>query len=581
MKKYLIRTVLVLAAITACNKEVETHVVDNGQEEVTPGMVTMTFTAAMGEETRTAYPDDKTGKWVVGDQITVCVTKDVTDGEQSDYKLYNFTATGMSGELMEFSGSVKDGYTTIVSGIYPVSNKTVLDDGEVVSNHVFTAGAVTSVYLPDTYNLGTANDGGIALPMVGEMVVPEGSETPTFTFHHICGALKITVVDIFNALTFTTAGETITGDFELDEETGRIKMPENGTSSTVTFNYDRLSSNPDFGDRYNRTFYIPIPDGTVTAGATMALKNANKTSTFFDKTTTADIEFDSNKIKRLPAIGFNTPEGWSINFQEVENGNKFKINYSVTSGTYYSRLLISKSEFNESYKGSIARFVEERLPGLTIFPSSNQTYTSKYNIETYFAEKDYISFMFGVIPSDPDNLDDKTGRKITFEFFKLDYSLEEPTQDYLAWIGKWSVYDGESTDTWTITRKQANKTYTVTGLCNNTTNPKKVEAIFNDGKLKFMSQFDFASFTSASNGKKYQLSLVMVNSSGAPQYNNYVPYSIMQASKPNEGSSTLSKLQSNFSRYNLIAKQTHESTSYSPYGTARKLPATMTRVPEQ
>ena len=44
----------------------------------------------------------------------------------------------MSGELMEFSGSVKDGYTTIVSGIYPVSNKTVLDDGEVVSNHVFT-----------------------------------------------------------------------------------------------------------------------------------------------------------------------------------------------------------------------------------------------------------------------------------------------------------------------------------------------------------------------------------------------------------------------------------------------------------
>ena len=96
MRKHLIGTILVLAALAACNKEVETPVVDNGQEEVTPGMVTMTFTAAMGEETRTAYPDDKTGKWVVGDQITVCVTKDVTDGEQSDYKLYNFTATGMS-----------------------------------------------------------------------------------------------------------------------------------------------------------------------------------------------------------------------------------------------------------------------------------------------------------------------------------------------------------------------------------------------------------------------------------------------------------------------------------------------------
>lgn len=565
MRKHLFGTILVLAALAACNKEVETPAVDNGQEEATPSKVTLTFTAAIGDETRTEYPDDKTAGWVVGDKISVCVTNE----NKTAYEVAEFEATSATDAGMEFTGEVEEGYTTIVSGVYPANE-----------NHVFTDGAVTSVYLPDTYELGTANDGGIALPMVGEM-----DENENFVFHHICGALKIEVIDIFNALTFTTAGETITGDFELDEETGRIKMPENGPSSTVTFNYDRLSSNPDFGDRYNRTFYIPIPDGIVTAGATMALKNANKTSTFFDKTTTADIEFDSNIIKRLPAIGFNTPEGWSINFQEVENGNKFKINYSVTSGTYYSRLLISKSEFNESYKGSIARFVEERLPGLTIFPSSNKTYTSKYNIETYFAEKDYISFMFGVIPSDPDNLDDKTGRKITFEFFKLDYSLEEPTQDYLAWIGEWNLLDDkDKTDTWTIVRKHANHSYTVTGLCNNTSNPKKIEALFNNGNLKFMSQYDFATVKYSGDDNIYYISLVgYYNNTNTVLYNSYQPYDLMEASLNPDGTASLIGAEHTynnttfvFSRYNMIRKADH-TAPVNAYASSRYLPATMTK----
>lgn len=49
MRKHLIGTILVLAALTACNKEVDTPapVVDNGQEEVTSGKVTLTFKATI------------------------------------------------------------------------------------------------------------------------------------------------------------------------------------------------------------------------------------------------------------------------------------------------------------------------------------------------------------------------------------------------------------------------------------------------------------------------------------------------------------------------------------------------------
>ena len=561
MRKHLIGTILVLAALAACNKEAEipTPAADNGRQDAAPGKVTLTFKATIDEGTRTAYDADLNGSWVAGDALSVCVT----DGTR--YETADFTTT--DGET--FSGQVSDGYTTIVSGVYPAS-----------SNHVFTDGAVTSVYLPSSYDLGTANDGGIALPMVGAM------ESGTFTFHHICGALRIEIVDIFNALTFTTA-ETITGSFPLNAA-GRIEIPAESSACTVTFNYDRLETNPAVGERGNRTFFIPIPDGTLSGGATMALKNADKTSTFFGKTTTADIEFNSNKIKRLPAIGFNTPEEWSIDVQEVENGNKFKINYNITSGAFYSRLLISKSEFNETYKGSIARFVEERLPGLTTFPSSSKTYTSKNNIETYFPEKDYYSLMFGVIPSDPSNLNDKTGREITFEFFKLDYTFEDPTQDYLAWIGKWNLVDDQNkADTWTIVRKHANHSYTVTGLCNNTSNPKKVEALFNNGNLKFMSQFDFATVKFSGDDTIYEISLVGYNqNTSGVLYNAYRPYDLMEASLNPDGTASLvgaehtyNNTTFNFSKYNLLRRADH-TASITAYGSTRYLPATLTRVTE-
>ena len=198
MRKHLIGTILVLAALAACNKEIDTQTpaIVDPVEETPAGKVTLTFKATIGEETRTTYANDKTASWAAGDKISVRVT----DG--TNFETAEFSTT--DGET--FTGQVTNGYTTIVSGVYPAND-----------NHVFSGGSVQSVYLPDTYNLGTANDGGIALPMVGEMKKKDGVDT--FTFHHICGALKIEIVDIFNALTFTTAGETITGGFELDEET--------------------------------------------------------------------------------------------------------------------------------------------------------------------------------------------------------------------------------------------------------------------------------------------------------------------------------------------------------------------------
>ena len=562
MRKHLIGTILVLAALAACNKEVETPapVVDNGQEEVTPGKVTLTFKAAIDDGTRTVYANDKTASWQADDAISVCLS----DG--TNYEVVDFTTT----DGIEFSAEVTQGYE-IVSGVYPANDvySTSQDD------YFYSNGTVKAVYLPDTYNLGTANDGGIALPMVGQMDDDDNDGIPTFKFHHICGALKIEVVDIFNALTFTTAGEKIAGLFSLNSD-GHIALETAAETATdnVTFNYGRLSTNPAEGERLNRTFYIPVPDGTLTAGATMALKkrNNNTLTTVYEKETPQPISF-SNKIMRLSAINLQTPEGWTISVTEGSSSSETgKYIFTVPSGTKYVYTALSKSSFESDYQGSVAAFIEGKALTNTIYTTSGSK-AMKYTMDYYYG-KEYIILICGVTNEDGN-------RRITFNYCLLDYQF--PTEDYLKWIGQWSVNDGDNTDTWSITRKEANKTYNVTGLCGNTNKPKKVEALYNEGNLKFMSQYDFA--TANYNDGTYLVSLIgYVNNTTTSLYNSYNEYDLMEASLTDNNAASLSGFEFTysgntftFSKYNLSRKLDHQSTPKA-YGTARKLPATMTRV---
>ena len=493
MRKHLIETILVLAALAACNKEIETSapVVDNGQEETTPGKVTLTFTATISEETRTAYDDKLKGSWVLGDKITVCVFNN--NPNKPDYKTAVFEATTLTDTGMEFTGVVDDGYTTIVSGVYPAN-----------SQHVFDAGVVKHVYLSEEYNLfdvddegnhvSTFNDEGIALPMVGQMV------DDTFTFHHICGALKITVIDIFNALTFTTASEPITGLFELDGN-GRITM-ENAAitcSNAVTFNYDRLylGENPDVGARDNsyRTFYIPIPDGTISGGAKMTLKSGN--SVVFEKTTSNDnnITFNSNVIKRLKAITFNRRTDWQITPDLT--GEHPIIHFEVSDqNEQYLRISTTKDNFDSNHHGSVAEFLENRIRS----SNNTQTGTTTYPFSSTSQEKYYddghekVYIMVGV------NGTSSSSRKATFDYQICYFDVPDPaTDEYKAWLGEWTVSDGSKTDNWTISRKATNESYAISGIAGRS-DIDEVVGVFSktNNTLTISSQSDVGTYNSHS-----------------------------------------------------------------------------------
>jgi hypothetical protein len=537
MRKHLIGTILVLAALAACNKEIDTQTpaIVDPVEETPAGKVTLTFKATIGEETRTVYANDKTASWAAGDKISVRVT----DG--TNFETAKFSTT--DGET--FTGQVTNGYTTIVSGVYPAND-----------NHVFSDGSVQSVYLPDTYDLGTANDGGIALPMVGEM------KNGAFTFHHICGALKIEIVDIFNALTFTTA-ETITGSFELNAD-GSIEIPANGDGSTVTFNYGRLETNPAIGERGNRTFYIPVPLGTVSAGATMALKNSNDV-TVYEKTTSSPITF-SSKIMRMSALELQTPDEWRNYITEAVSGEKGKYTFHVTTGTEYVILFTLKSNFESNYHGSVAEFIEKKALGNTKY-SVSSTFTMSNTMNSYFG-KEYIVLNCAV----------KTvgeNRHITFDYCLLDY--EFPTVDYLQWIGEWAVSYGSASDTWTITRDQVNHSYHVKGLCGTTTNAMTVEGLLTEnGNLLFKTQAGFGHTTY----NNYDTTLNLYRrktETGSFNSNNDVD--LMLATLESATSATLAPCDATYSYYTLIGTYTNSNGENKTikYGTTRLASTTMTK----
>ena len=577
MRKHLIGTILVLAALAACNKEIDTQTpaTVDPVEETPAGKVTLTFKATIGEETRTVYANDKTASWAAGDKISVCLT------DSESYDVVDFTTE----DGVTFTGEVNPGYTTPVSAIYPAN--------EVYTtyswNNYFSQenGSVTAVRLADGYELGSDDDPGKFIPLIGTY------DGETMTFHHFCNTLKVTLTNIPDDaayFTFTTNKQKLVSDFSLTGGRMGLVSQEDDVDTSVSFEFEP-------GSLTTRSFYIPVPDGTLAANSYVALldgggvdlfkkritssptfgRNANSkdairvlpevacwtrnedwnayyygsykttagainkriclenmtgaynyevlTSTTFNNiyggsvanylssahfdeyvggltqsysTETKNINYNSlsKGTKYVIVFGldaewkftgeyncievvyptFSTPDGWSITVSESESDSR--LGYSVPDGTKWNYISIKKSLFESSYLDDLEYLIYYTIRnrkssydsgGSDWAPlTGNHTYPVNYSGE-------YILLSVGI----DDNY------RPTGEYCRIDYSFETPSDEYNAWIGKWTVSDGTNNDTWTISRRQANHSYTITGVAGKS---YKVVGQYDNGSLKLFSQ---------------------------------------------------------------------------------------------
>lgn len=555
MRKHLIGTILVLAALTACNKEVDTPApaVDNGQEEVTPGKVTLTFKAAIDEETRTTYANDKTASWAAGDKISVCLT------DSESYDVVDFTTE----DGVIFTGEVNPGYTTPVSAIYPAN--------EVYTTYSWNSyfsqddGSVTAVRLADGYELGSDDDPGKFIPLIGSY------DGETMTFHHFCNTLKVTLTNIPEDaayFTFATNKQKLVSDFSLTGGRMGLVSQEDDVDTSVYFEFEP-------GSLTTRSFYIPVPDGTLAANSYVALQDGGGAD-LFKKRITSSPTFGLNAnekdaIRVLPSVAcwtrnenwnayyygsykttagainkriclenmtgsyqyevltgatfndtyggsvanylssahfeeyvrnltqsysaetrnlnysslshgtkyvivfgldterkftgeyncievvypaFSTPEGWSISIVETDN---YPIKFEVPSGVHWQNALVKETSFTSSYNGDLEYFIYNTARSYKAdYEADNTKHAPRTgNLSSKPSGKEnYIIVSFGI--------DDDY--RPTGEYCMINYSFEDPLQDYLSWIGTWNFSDNSQTDIWTITGKVVNHSYTVTGI---------------------------------------------------------------------------------------------------------------------
>ena len=565
---------LLLLALASCSRE----------KEITPadGFVKMRFTAVVGE-TRTAYENDKTASWVAGDAISVYVTNG-TDGQ-----VVNFTA----GEDLAFEGNVPAGYTTIVAGAYPAD-----------AAHTFDATGVKTLHFPASYTLAEGADPASILPLAGTYA--DG----VMTFRHPAGALKFTIDNVPAAAVrfrFTAAGQKVNGSFDLDPALAASEVEaEQSVDITVP------------AAEGSRSFYVPMPAGELTAGASIALYDAEN-NLLFQKAVPQALTVSKNVIKRIAAVEtwkkneawqvkyaydlystsaqkvysyvnlsgttglydislstksyfdshygsiegflssnyisgkqasgttpksgdknyyynkltpggtyvmvvygvdenynftgeynivefevpqFTQPDDWHLTFKPSYNVNGElhpAVHIQVPEGTSYSTANLKKETFLNSYGGDPTAYIWSRVT-----PNASVTIRTNKDINLYFSsldETDYVYIVYGVREAE------QTGgnRILSYEYALLEYTYvkpsNEPTEAYSAWLGQWTVTEssGDSpfTDTWTISAKNNNASYTITGLVKR--NSWEVLGLFEeDGSILIKAQKDIAKTTTSS-----------------------------------------------------------------------------------
>ena len=358
MRKYTVIGVsMLLLALAACTREKDTLPAD--------GFVKMRFTAVVDDgDTRTAYENDKTASWVAGDAISVYVTNG------SEGQVVTFTA----GEDLTFEGDVPAGYTTIVAGAYPAD-----------AAHTFDANGVKTIHFPASYTLDEGDDPASVLPLAGTFA------EDVMTFRHPAGALKFTIDNVPATAVrfrFTAAGQKVNGSFAMDPALANTEVE---AEKSVDISVPAAAG--------SRSFYVPMPAGELTAGAAIALYDAEN-NILFQKAVPQAMTVNKNVIKRIAAVEtWKKNEEWQATYlRDVYSTSSQKVgSYVQVTGTMgpHDIYLSSKSYFESHYR-SIEDFLSSSfISDKQANGASPKTKNATYNYSR-LSPGAYVAIIYGL-----------------------------------------------------------------------------------------------------------------------------------------------------------------------------------------
>ena len=287
---------------------------------------------------------------------------------------------------------------------------------------------------------------------------------------------------------FNFSGTTSPYDFTLstksyfDSHYGSI---EGFLSSSYISNKQASGANPKSGDK--NYYYSKLSPGPYVMIVYGLDENYNFTGEY--------------NIVELEVPRFTQPEDWHLTFKPSYNVNGTlypALHIQVPQGTSYSYTLLKKDVFLSDYGGDAEAYIWTRVN-----PTASVTIRTSTDFHPYYSslnEGDYVFILYGIRAAE------QTGgnRILSYEYAVLEFTYvkpsDEPTEAYSAWIGQWTVTessgDAPFTDTWTISAKNNNASYTITGLVKRTS--WEVMGLFEeDGTLLIKAQKDIATTTTS------------------------------------------------------------------------------------
>lgn len=283
MKKLFVFAASVAAiAAVSCNKS-EADLASVNNEPVRK------ITAVIENATKTAYVESgstATFSWKAGDQIKLLVYSNSDATKAANFYRFNADSDGASSDFTLSGTSNWSAYSTIGYALY---------SSELVAGG--TDGAYT-VTLPDTYSVSGSDFSTVKIPMIGKE-----TSTDVYSFKTAVGVLKLTLTNVPVAarkLVLKTS-DAVAGTYPLDYENGLQMSAATSSANNITINFSQQPA----GSTVD--VYIPVPVGSISAGATIEIQQTDGTVIKATGATVKAIPVERNKI--LP-IGSISVEDW-------------------------------------------------------------------------------------------------------------------------------------------------------------------------------------------------------------------------------------------------------------------------------
>ncbi len=318
MKRILIASLAFFGIFAvSCNKEIEAPVTP---AENTASFHKHTFTATIGNDTRTAYADFQKFSWKAGDKVDV-----FTYNESTEYtKIFPFTAQE-DGTTTVFVGEVEDGFELVNLAVYP--DNAAFINGEVC---IYAPGLIYIDGTDEDYYNASSENPLENLALVGRL----NDENTAYAFKTAMGAVKVTLTGLSSDAAYLriNAPEKIAGYFYIDDNdciSNESAVP--GTYTTSDGNERNYSNNNIWygftpSADGSVTLYIPLPVGKLSAGTTFYVENEDE-DVLYQRTTQKDIVIERNKVTELTAL--SAQASW-----KTLGTGKFIDNYNWSIGKF-------------------------------------------------------------------------------------------------------------------------------------------------------------------------------------------------------------------------------------------------------